>query len=59
MLPLDEQFEDAHEDHDKPRKKADSSAMRILEHWIAAHDGVDDKLGAIIDRAFRVVELPA
>ena len=53
---LDSQFED--EDSDKPKKKADSTAMRILTNWIAMHDGVDDKLGAIVDRGFFVVEIP-
>jgi len=56
MLHPEQQLDDA--DPDEPRKVTDPSVMRILERWIAMHDGVDDKLGAIIDRRFVVAESP-
>ena len=56
MVIPDQQFGDA--DPDEPRKETDPSVMRILERWIAMHDGVDDRLGAIVDRRFVVAEYP-
>jgi hypothetical protein len=56
MLPPDHHLEDA--DPDEPRKWTDPSVMRILERWIAMHDGVDDKLGTMVDRHFVVAECP-
>jgi hypothetical protein len=48
---------DDFEEHDEP-KRTDASALRILAHWVADHDGEDPSTGLVIDRAFVVVDVP-
>ncbi|MDB4964082.1 MAG: hypothetical protein JWP01_4081 [Myxococcales bacterium] len=52
-LPDRDEFED-----DQEPKRTDASALRILAHWVADHDGEDPHTGLVIDRDFVVVDVP-
>jgi hypothetical protein len=49
-----------HEEFEQPTepKRTDVSALRILAHWVADHDGEDPLTGLVIDRDFVVVDGP-
>ncbi len=54
-MPSPNRSEDFEDRGDRPVRKADSSALRIIARWVAEHDRAP-VVGAIVDRDFVLLD---